>query len=162
MNLALRLVQMIVNLAVKKGSIHIQRATMHCQGIACTESFDMGLTPAEGQKLECFKWTPNNTFIIALEITLCNKIMPVFCLTQALSMQRDQKIRKNRQFFSKKLPKKLPSQKKAKNIYNKAQFESPKHLQQTTFETFKVAELAKNRSIWSPCLCVYDLYGCQA
>jgi hypothetical protein len=45
---------------------------------------------------------------------------------------------------------KLPSQKKAKNIYNKAQFESPKHLQQTTFETLKVAQLAKNRPIWSP------------
>jgi hypothetical protein len=28
---------------------------------------------------------------------------------------------------------------KAKNIYNKAQFESPKNLQQTTFETLKVA-----------------------
>jgi hypothetical protein len=32
-----------------------ERANMHCQGIACTRSFDMGLTSADGQKLECFK-----------------------------------------------------------------------------------------------------------
>ncbi len=35
-------------------SIHIERANMHCQGIACTRSFYVGLTSAEGKKLECF------------------------------------------------------------------------------------------------------------
>jgi hypothetical protein len=35
-------------------------------------------------------------------------------------------------FFLKK-----PKSQKGKNIYNKAQFESQKHLQQTTFETLK-------------------------
>ncbi len=36
--------------------------TCTCQGIACTRSFDMGLTSAEGQKLGSFKWSANNTF----------------------------------------------------------------------------------------------------
>jgi hypothetical protein len=52
--------------------------------------------------------------------------------------------------FFKKIVQKVAKSKKAKNIYNKAQFESPKHLQQTTFETSKVAQLTKNRPIWSP------------
>jgi hypothetical protein len=30
-------------------STRIERANMHCQGIACTRSYGMGLTPAEGQ-----------------------------------------------------------------------------------------------------------------
>jgi hypothetical protein len=29
-----------------------ERANMYCQGIACTKSFYMGLTSAEGQRLE--------------------------------------------------------------------------------------------------------------
>jgi hypothetical protein len=56
---------------------------------------------------------------------------------------------KNSQIFQ-KISQKVAQSKKAKIIYNKAQFESPKHLQQTTFETLKVAQLAKNRKIWSP------------
>ncbi len=36
-----------------------ERANMHCQGIAYTRSFNMGLTSAECQKLECFKIIPN-------------------------------------------------------------------------------------------------------
>jgi hypothetical protein len=64
--------------------------------------------------------------------------------------QGDQKIRKINQFFS-KIAQKVAKSKKAKNIYNKAQFESPKHLQQTTFGTLKVAKLAKNRPIWLQC-----------
>jgi hypothetical protein len=43
---------------------------MHCQVIPCTGLFDMGLTSAEGQKLECFKWATNNIFI-----TIMNPIM---------------------------------------------------------------------------------------
>jgi hypothetical protein len=71
-------------------------------------------------------------------------VVGIVCSLQSLSLQQsDQKIRN-------KIAKKLPSQKKAKNIYDKAQFESPKHLQQTTFENLKVAQLAKNRPIWSP------------
>ncbi len=31
-----------------------ERSYMHCQAIACTRSFHIGLTSAEGQKLECF------------------------------------------------------------------------------------------------------------
>jgi hypothetical protein len=47
------------------------------------------------------------------------------------------------QKFGKKLPnflkiaKKVARSKKGQNIYIKALFESPKHLQQTTFETLK-------------------------
>jgi len=63
-----------------------------------------------------------------------------------LYYQGDQKIRKNCQIFQ-KIAQKVAKSKKAKNIYNKAQFESPKHLQQTTFETLKVAQLAKNHPI---------------
>jgi len=49
-------------------------------------------------------------------------------------MQGDQKIRKKSPNFSKS-----PScqVKKGQNIYNKAQFESPKHLHHTAFETLK-------------------------
>ncbi len=36
---------------------------MYWQGIASTRSFDMGLTSAEVQKLEGFKWTPNHVLI---------------------------------------------------------------------------------------------------
>jgi hypothetical protein len=32
---------------------------MHCQGIACTRQFHMGLTSPEGQKLERFKRMTN-------------------------------------------------------------------------------------------------------
>jgi hypothetical protein len=39
--------------------------------------------------------------------------------------------------FSKKIAQKVAKLKKVQNIYNKAQFENPKHLQQTTFETLK-------------------------
>jgi hypothetical protein len=59
-------------------------------------------------------------------------------------------IRKNGQIFQKNSPKSCQV-KKSQNVYNKAQFESPKHLQQTTFETLKVAQLTKNRPIGSPC-----------
>jgi hypothetical protein len=60
------------------------------------------------------------------------------------------RLEKNCQFFQ-KIAQKVAKSKKVKNIYNKAQFESPKHLQHTTFEPFKVAKLAKNCPIWSPC-----------
>ena len=41
---------------------------MHFQGIAWTRSFDMGLTSAEGQKLECFKLRANNIFMRGMKI----------------------------------------------------------------------------------------------
>jgi hypothetical protein len=55
--------------------------------------------------------------------------------------QGDQKIRKNRQFFQ-KIAQKVAKSKKVQKIYNKAQFESPKHLQQTIFETLKYLQQA--------------------
>jgi hypothetical protein len=62
--------------------IHIEREheppepCMHChchactasQCIACTGSFDMGLTSADGQKLKHFKWTENSIPIITVKI----------------------------------------------------------------------------------------------
>jgi hypothetical protein len=36
-------------------NINTQRANMHCQGIACTRSFEIDLTSAKDEKLECFK-----------------------------------------------------------------------------------------------------------
>jgi hypothetical protein len=50
--------------------------------------------------------------------------------------QGDQKIRKNCQIFQ-KIAQKVTKSKNGQNFNNKAQFESPKHLQQTTFETLK-------------------------
>ncbi len=58
---------------------------MHCQGIACTRLFYMGLTSAEGQKLECFKWTENHTFINILN-WLCSNAALVFNHALAFSM----------------------------------------------------------------------------
>jgi hypothetical protein len=49
----------------------------------------------------------------------------------------EQKVRRPN---SSKIAQKVTNSKKAKNIHNKAQVESPKHLQQTTFETLKVAQ----------------------
>ncbi len=48
-------------------SIQRERANMHCKGTACTTSFDMGLTSAEGQKLECFKLMTNYNFISSMK-----------------------------------------------------------------------------------------------
>jgi hypothetical protein len=45
-------------------------------------------------------------------------------------------LEKKLSIFSKNSPKSCHV-KKGQNIYNKAQFESPKHLRQTTFETLK-------------------------
>jgi hypothetical protein len=50
--------------------------------------------------------------------------------------QGDQKIRKKLPNFSKNSPK-SDLVKKGQNIYNKAQFESPKHLHQATFKTLE-------------------------
>jgi hypothetical protein len=50
--------------------------------------------------------------------------------------QGDQKIRKIHQIFQ-KITQKVAKSKKNQNMYNKAQFESPKHVRQTTFETLK-------------------------
>ncbi len=48
--------------------IHIERANRHCQGIACTRTFYMGLTSAEDQKLECFESIAKNIFINNMKI----------------------------------------------------------------------------------------------
>jgi hypothetical protein len=42
--------------------VNIERANMHCQGIACTRSVDTGLTSAEGQKLKYLKLSANYIF----------------------------------------------------------------------------------------------------
>ncbi len=51
--------------------------------------------------------------------------------------QSDQTIRKkDRQIFQ-RIAQKVAKSKKGQNIYNKAQFENPKHLHQTPFKTIK-------------------------
>jgi hypothetical protein len=45
-------------------------------------------------------------------------------------------LEKNSPNFS-KIAQQVAKYKKGQNIYNEAQFESPKHLHQTTFETLK-------------------------
>ncbi len=47
---------------IHRDSIHIERANMHCQGIACTILFHVGLTSAVSQKLKRLKWTAINIF----------------------------------------------------------------------------------------------------
>jgi hypothetical protein len=59
-----------------------------------------------------------------------------------LPHQGDQKISKKIAKFFKNSPKSFQV-KKGQNIYHKAQFESPKHLQQTTFETLKYLQQTK-------------------
>jgi hypothetical protein len=52
--------------------VYIERANMHCRGNECTRSIDIGLTSAEGKKLECFKWIANNENLVNLSY---NKVM---------------------------------------------------------------------------------------
>ncbi len=62
---------------------------MHFLFIACNKSFDAGLKSAEGQKLECVKWTENNIFYEFYENLvnpLCRKVIAVLYPTQALSI----------------------------------------------------------------------------
>ncbi len=58
----------------------------HCQGIAHTRSFDMGLTPAVGKKLEFFNkhHTVFSQHHENLVNQLCSKVILVFYLTLAL------------------------------------------------------------------------------
>ncbi len=51
--------------------------------------------------------------------------------------QGDQKIRKKMRQIYQIIAQKVAKSKKGQNIYNKAQFESPKHLHQTIFKTLK-------------------------
>ena len=51
--------------------------------------------------------------------------------------QCDQTIRKKDCQIFQRIAQKVAKSKKGQNIYNKAQFENPKHLHQTTFETLK-------------------------
>ncbi len=53
-------------------------AKMHCHSIACTRSFDAGLTSAKGNRLECKAVNKNQGN------PLCSKIMLIFDLTQVL------------------------------------------------------------------------------
>jgi len=39
-----------------------------CRTFAYSRALDMGLTSAEGQKLECFKWAANNVLISTMKI----------------------------------------------------------------------------------------------
>ncbi len=59
-----------------------------------------------------------------------------FKATQRDCDQVTRRLEKKLAKFFKEEPKKLPSQ-KSQNINNKAQFENPKHLHQTTFKTLK-------------------------
>ncbi len=49
-------------------SVHIEKENVYCQGIACSGWFDLGLTSAEDQNLDCFKWTANNILIRTIQI----------------------------------------------------------------------------------------------
>ncbi len=68
--------------------IQRDRANMHCHSIACTRSFCMGLTQAEGQKLLLLMRNKYYFYANLVKTLLSCKVMPVLYLTQALSMCR--------------------------------------------------------------------------
>ncbi len=74
-----------LRIALRDHSKHIERANMHCQGITCTSLFYVGLTSSRGQKLEFLKGMAN-IFFKFYENLKTYKVMPVFNLTQALSL----------------------------------------------------------------------------
>ncbi len=51
---------------------------MHCQGIACTRSFDMGLTSTVVQKLDCFNYIGNNIFISSMKIQKASHVAKLY------------------------------------------------------------------------------------
>jgi hypothetical protein len=62
---------------------------MHSHGTACTRSFCMGLTSARDLKLDSFLMNGKKIFYKYYENEvnlLCSKVVPVFKLTQTLSM----------------------------------------------------------------------------
>jgi hypothetical protein len=50
--------------------MHHRDCSIHTEGanMQCSRSFDMGLTSADGKKLECFKWTAKYIFISVMKI----------------------------------------------------------------------------------------------
>ncbi len=56
--------------------------------ITCTRSFDMGLTSAEGLRLECFNLTVNNTFIINIKIKQTHFVVHVKLCQHWLSVSK--------------------------------------------------------------------------
>ncbi len=54
-------------LTVTEIIVYTQRGQIYTV-MACTRSFDTGLTSAEDQKLECFKWTATNIFLTSMKI----------------------------------------------------------------------------------------------
>jgi hypothetical protein len=49
-------------------TVCIEIANIHCQGIAYTRPLDVGLSSAEGQKLECLKGATNDIFTSTMKI----------------------------------------------------------------------------------------------
>jgi len=67
----------------------IGEQTCTARALHAQRSFNMRLTSAKGQKLESFKWTPNNIFgkqFEHLANPLSNKVISIFYLTQVLSL----------------------------------------------------------------------------
>jgi hypothetical protein len=57
-----------LKLALMNRDLEFKYRDIHCKGITCTRPFYMGLTLAEGKKLECFEWAANNIFMSAVKI----------------------------------------------------------------------------------------------
>jgi len=52
-----------------------ERVNMHCHGTACTRSFDVGSTSAEGHKLQCFTKKANDIFTTTIEMKLTHSVV---------------------------------------------------------------------------------------
>jgi hypothetical protein len=85
-------------------------------------------------------------FKFGVKSTLAKTVSELVLLHTLLSLLQGDKIRKKSPNVSKNSPKSCQV-KKGQNIYNKAQFESPKHLQQTTFETLKYLQPTTNHAL---------------
>jgi hypothetical protein len=86
--------------------------------------------------------------VIMLSVVMLNDVMLSFMAPCLWPVRVTRRFEKNCQIFQ-KVAQKVAKSKKGQNIYNKAQFESPKHLEETTFETLKVAQFPKNHPSWS-------------
>ncbi len=68
-------------------------------------------------------------------LALCLRLFPFYC-RYLLFCRVTRRFEKNSPNFE-KVAQKVSKSKEGQNIYNKAQFESPKHVHQATFETSK-------------------------
>jgi hypothetical protein len=61
-------IEIEVSMFIRERERDKERVNMHCHSTACTRSFDVGSTSAEGHKLQCFTRKANNIFTRTIKI----------------------------------------------------------------------------------------------